>query len=181
MSRGRSPAPVSQDASSVAPVPQIPPPRPDELGGLLGFLEWQRHGVRAALDGLSDAQARSTPVPSTTLSLGGILKHLVGVERSWIRTDVLGGPEEPSERSDDFTLREDQTVAEYLQRWDDEAAHTEQVLRAGLDLDQPVPDPGGAPDNNVRWVLLHLIEETARHAGHADIIREAIDGRKYRR
>lgn len=162
-------------------MPDTAPPRPDELDGLLGFLEWQRHGVRAALAGLTDAQARSRPVPSTTLSLGGILKHLVGVERSWVRTDVLRGPEEPSERSDDFTLREDETVREYLDKWADEAAHTEKVLRSGLDLHQSVPDPGGAPDNNVRWVMLHLIEETARHAGHADILREAIDGQQYHR
>ncbi|NYJ73501.1 DinB family protein [Allobranchiibius huperziae] len=159
--------------------PSPPPPRPDEVDGLLGFLEWQRHGIRYALDGITDAQARLTPIPSTTLSLGGLLKHVVATERSWIRTDVERGEEQP--RTDEFTLGDDETVAQWLAAWEVEAAHTEGVVRSGIDLDQEVPDYQGGASNNVRWVLLHLVEEMARHAGHADLLREAIDGRTYRR
>lgn len=117
--------------------PSPPPPRPDEVDGLLGFLEWQRHGIRYALDGITNTQARLTPIPSTTLSLGGLLKHVVATERSWIRTDVERGEEEP--RTDEFTLGADETVAQWLAAWEVEAAHTEEVVRSGIDLDQEVP------------------------------------------
>lgn len=163
----------------VCQVPTPPPARPDEVDGLLGFLEWQRHGIRHAVDGITDEQARSTPILSTTLSLGGLLKHVVMVERSWIRADVERGDEEP--RPQEFTLGPDETVQDWLDAWAVEAQHTEDVVRAGIDLGRDVPDPDGGPSNNVRWVLMHLIEEVARHAGHADLLREAIDGQRYRR
>jgi len=154
------------------------PRTPDEISGLLGFLEMQRRGMRAALGGLTDDQARLTPIPSTTLSLGGLLKHLVAVELSWIRADILREPEEPRDRDDEFTLQPDETVQHWLDAWTAQAEHTEQTIRR-LGLDHRVPGyPEGSPDWNVRWVLLHLIEETARHAGHADLVREAIDGRQ---
>ncbi|MBO1753667.1 DinB family protein [Allobranchiibius sp. CTAmp26] len=159
--------------------PSPPPHRPDEIDGLLGFLEWQRHGIRYALDGITDAQARLRPIPSTTLTLGGLLKHVVATERSWIRTDVERGEEEP--RTDEFILGDDETVAELLAAWQVEATHTEDVVRSGIALEREVPDYQGGPSNNVRWVLLHLVEEMARHAGHADLLREAIDGQTYRR
>lgn len=160
-------------------VPTRSPSRPDEVDGLLGFLEWQRHGIRYAVTGITEEQARLAPIPSTTLTLGGLLKHVVMVERSWIRTDVERGEEEP--RQQEFTLGPDETVQEWLAAFAVEAEHTDVIVRAGMDLARDVPDPGGGPSNNVRWVLLHLIEEIARHAGHADLLREAIDGRTYRR
>ena len=82
---------------------------------------------------------------------------------------------------DSFRLREDETLAGALAFLDEVAAETGEIV-AGLDLDHPVPVPPAPwnPDDveawSLRWVLLHLIEETARHAGHADIVREAIDG-----
>jgi uncharacterized damage-inducible protein DinB len=154
----------------------VTPPQPDELAGLTGFLADQRIALQAALHGISDEQARLQPFPSSTLSLGGLLKHMVAVEKSWIRTDVERGDEDVRDRADEFTLRPDETVQQWLDAWDVEAAHTDEVLTR-LSLEQPVPAPmDGYPDWNVRWVMLHLIEETARHAGHADLIREAIDG-----
>lgn len=161
------------------------PDRPlTEIDGQLGFIARQRAAVRGRLAGVSDEQARRQPLASTTLTLGGILKHLVAVERSWIRTDIERGPEDLRERDDEFTLRADETLQQYLDRWEVEAAHTDEVIRGridgaidgGIELDREVPDPHGRPSNNVRWVLAHLIEEFARHAGHADLIREAIDG-----
>lgn len=93
--------------------------------------------------------------------------------------DVERGEEEP--RQQDFTLGPDETVQEWLAAFAVEAAHTDVIVRAGIDLALDVSDPRGGPSNNVRWVLLHLIEEIARHAGHADLLREAIDGRRCRR
>lgn len=162
-------------------MPTRAPLTPDEISGLLGFLETQRLGIRAALHGLTDEQARLTPIPSTTLSLGGLLKHLVDVEVSWVHADILREPEEPQtaeDRAASFTLMPDETVQQWLAAWGSQAEHTEETIRR-VGLEQSVPGyPVGNPDWNVRWVLLHLIEETARHAGHADLLREAIDGKK---
>ncbi len=151
-------------------------PQPDELAGLVGFLADQRIALRSALYGVSDEQARLTPFPSSTLSLGGLLKHMVAVEKSWIREDIERTDQAPRSRETEFTLQPDETVQQWLDAWDVEAAHTDEVLTK-VSLDQPVPVAmDGYPDFNVRWVMLHLIEETARHAGHADLVREAIDG-----
>ncbi len=162
-------------------MPTRAPLTPDELSGLLGFLDTQRRGIRAALHGLTDEQARLTPIPSTTLSLGGLLKHLVEVEVSWVHADILREPEEPQtpeDRAASFTMMPNETVQHWLAAWVSQAEHTEETIRR-VGLEQSVPGyPAGNPDRNVRWVLLHLIEETARHAGHADLLREAIDGKK---
>lgn len=122
------------------------PDRPlTEIDALLGFIARQRGAVRGRLAGISDEQARRQPLASTTLTLGGILKHLVAVERSWIRTDIERGPEDPRERDEEFTLREDETLQQHLDRWEVEAAHTEEVIRGGVDLDREVPDFHGGP------------------------------------
>lgn len=146
-----------------------------EIDGLLGFIAGQREAIRGQLTGITDVQARRQPLTSTSLTLGGLLKHVVAVERSWIRADIEGGQDDPRDPNDEFTLRADETVRQYLDRWEIEAAHTDAVIRGGIDLEQEVPDFHGGPATNVRWVLAHLIEEFARHAGHADLIREAID------
>ncbi|NHC44948.1 DinB family protein [Motilibacter aurantiacus] len=161
----------------------------DELDGLLAFLAQQRLTLRAACFGLTDEQARLTPTPST-LSVGGLVKHLADMESGWMRT-MLGLPEVSDEGDaaateaydDGFRLRADETLAQVLDRYAEVAAQTERLVRAEESLDRPVPVPKGVPwfpqdvdAWSVRWVLLHLIQETARHAGHADIVREAVDG-----
>jgi Protein of unknown function (DUF664) len=162
------------------------PPLTDERDLLLAYVAQQRDGIRYAAYGLTDEQARMTPTVSS-LSLGGLIKHVTGTERTWIDLAV----QRPSDRSrndqevgygDAFRLGPDETLAGVLARYADVAEETAAAL-ATVTLDQPVPVPKGVPwfpadvENwTVRWVLLHLVEETARHAGHADIIREAIDG-----
>lgn len=156
----------------------------DERDGLLAFLAQQRDVLRLAAYGLSDEQARLTPTRSA-LSVGGLIKHVTSTERSWM--DVVaqrGSPRHGSrEYVEDFRLAEGETLADVLAAYGAAAEETEEVVAGIADLGQPVPVPRGAPwfpDDadawSVRWVLLHLIEETARHAGHADIIREHIDG-----
>src|SRR4051812_14855683 len=157
-------------------------PVADEREGLLAYLDQQRHVLRVAAHGLTDEQARMSPTPSA-LSVGGLVKHVAETERGWIDTVLQrerpGAGEEAYE--DGFRLLEGETLAGVLAFYDEVAAETTQVV-AGLSLDHPVPVPP-APWNptdvdawSLRWVLLHLIEETARHAGHADIVREALDG-----
>ena len=159
------------------------PPISDERDGLLAYLDQQRHVLRVAAYGLTEEQARATPTRSA-LSVGGLVKHVAHTERGWVDT-VLQRDRDESDAEDayedSFRLRGDETLADALAFLDAVAAETGEVV-AGLPLDHPVPVPPAPwnPDDveawSLRWVLLHLIEETARHAGHADIVREAIDG-----
>jgi uncharacterized damage-inducible protein DinB len=161
-------------------------PVADERSGLLRYLEQQRHVLRVAAYGLTDEQARMKPSKSA-LSVGGLIKHVASTENGWIDITLqLPQPsaEEGQERYvDEFQMGEDETLADVLARYDEVAARTEEVIAGITDLGQRVPVPKKVPwfpkdvdAWSVRWVLLHLIEETARHAGHADIVREHIDG-----
>lgn len=154
----------------------------DERDGLLAFLAHQRAVITVAAHGLTDAQARAVPSASP-LSVGGLIKHVSSTENGWIDM-VLRQPSDggQADYQANFHLAEDESLDDVLAGYRRVAARTEQVV-ADLDLDHPVPVPRGVPwfpqdidAWSVRWVLLHLIQETARHAGHADIIRESIDG-----
>jgi uncharacterized damage-inducible protein DinB len=164
-------------------MPGQAPPLVAERDLLLAYLAQQRDGVRFAAHGLTDEQARATPTVST-LSLGGLIKHVASTERTWI--DLVRQRDNKTDDDDylaNFRLAPEETLADALRRYDEVAAQTAEVIGGIDDLDRPVPVPKGVPwfpDDveawSVRWVLLHLVEETARHAGHADIIRESIDG-----
>ena len=158
----------------------------DERAQLLAYIEQQRDGLRFAAYGLTDEQARLTPTAGA-LSIGGLVKHVGVMEQGWIdravgRDRFSSVEEQQAAYANDFVLGPDETLAEVLARLDDVARQTAAVV-AELDLDHAVPVPKGVPwfpqdldAWSVRWVLLHLIEEIARHAGHADIVREGIDG-----
>jgi uncharacterized damage-inducible protein DinB len=159
----------------------------DERDGLLRYLAQQRDAIKAAAYGLTDEQARLTPTASA-LSVGGLVKHVAATERGWIDLVLQRDrSREVSEAYNDyeanFRLQPGETLAGALDLYADVAKQTEAAIEGISDLDQPVPVPRGVPwypDDldawSVRWVLLHLVEETARHAGHADIVREAVDG-----
>ncbi len=156
-------------------------PVADEREGLFGFLAQQRRVIKAAAHGLTGEQLRLTPSASA-LSVGGLLKHVASVESGWLDL-VLQRESVQTEESygSDFHLTPEDTLESLLAEYDRVAAETE-ALTADLDLGHPVPVPDQPwyPKDlkawSVRWVLLHMIEETARHAGHADIVRESIDG-----
>ncbi|WP_330459075.1 DinB family protein [Streptomyces sp. NBC_00820] len=158
--------------------------RGDERGALLSFLEAERGGIRRALLGLTEEQARSRPSASE-LSLGGLLKHVAEVEQSWLARARQEPPAVHRDRSswhESFELTGDETVATQLAYWAEVAAETEKYIRSAPSLDDtfPLPDqPWFPPEGRVslRWLCLHLIRETARHAGHADIVRESLDGK----
>jgi Protein of unknown function (DUF664) len=156
----------------------------DEREALLGFLDKQREGLRHAVYGLTEKEARLSPSASA-LSVAGLIKHAASIERSWaglIRREPSGA---------DFSAYAASfepggtPVAELLADYTQAAKETDETILAAKDLNEPVPVPPGVPwfpkdieAWSVRWVLVHLIEETARHAGHADVVRESIDGAK---
>jgi uncharacterized damage-inducible protein DinB len=161
-------------------------PVADERDGLLAFLAQQRDALRFAVHGLTEEQARATPTTSS-LSVGGLVKHIARVEHYWIVAVLSQRELEPEWRptnwTDEYRLLPGETLVRALEIYATVAAETERIVAAIPDLGQPVPIPKGVPwfpkdveAWSARWVLLHLIEETARHAGHADIIREALDG-----
>lgn len=161
-------------------------PVTDERDGLLAFLAHQRLVLRIAAHGLTEEQLRATPTVSS-LSVGGLIKHCIAVERGWIddveqRSEPFDLATAGEKYGGDFRMTPEETLDVLLAEFEAVAAETERVVRAS-ELDRPVPVPAGVPwfpDDveawSVRWVLLHLISEHARHAGHADLIRESIDG-----
>jgi uncharacterized damage-inducible protein DinB len=161
-----------------------------ERAGLCEFLDYQREALIDKLQGLSDEQARMAATVSS-LSLLSLVKHSAIWERRWFQVIVAGRrfPDEwPEVRSDDldstdstdstFLLTEADTVETVVADYREQIAASQEIL-GSADLDAPCAWPEMA-DQNLRWVALHMIEETARHAGHADIIRETIDGSRGR-
>jgi len=153
-----------------------------ESASLLAFLAQQREAARNAAYGLTEDQARMATTGST-LSIGGLIKHLAAAEESWIDKVLDCDTSDPGDYAAymaGFHLQPTETMADVLRRYEEVATRTDAVIAGVADLDRAVELPKGVPwfpeDASVRWVLLHLVEETARHAGHADIIRECLDG-----
>ena len=143
----------------------------DEKATLLGFLDYLREAIAAKAAGVPEPQVRTPGVPSGT-NLLGLIKHLTHVERFYF----LGRPITDLRRTLKPTRTEtlDQLLADYREA----TGQANEVIDTYTDLSQPAPRPGGrAAAPTMRWTLTHMIEETARHAGHADILREQTDGR----
>jgi len=163
-----------------------------ERSDLLEMLGKQRNFLRFTTQGLTDEQARARATVSE-LTLGGLVKHVTDVERGWVEFIVegpsaLGNASEMTEddwarRQDEFRLLDGETLAGVLAEYEAVAATTDDLVRTLPDLGATQPLPT-APwfQAEARWsarrVLLHIIAETAQHCGHADIIRESIDGQK---
>jgi hypothetical protein len=172
-------------------MPAMPPPIADERDGLKAYLHQQQYAFHALAFGLTDEQARSTPTASA-LSIGGLIKHVTNCQAGWMAR-AAAAPESPAaddrsmeerqaEYTDQFVMRDDETLTDVLAAFDEGNAEAMAIIDR-VDLGAAVPVPGDAPwfpkdiaAWSVRWVLFHLIEELARHAGQGDIIRESIDG-----
>ncbi|MDQ3310872.1 MAG: DinB family protein [Actinomycetota bacterium] len=155
-----------------------------ERAGLFEFLGYKRQALTAKLQGLSEEQARMTPTASS-LSLLSLVKHSAIWERRWFQVIVAGRsfpgewPEVRSEEEDStFRLTDEDTVETVVADYREQIAASNEILGT-FDLEAPCAWPEMA-EQNLRWVALHMIEETAHHAGHADIIRETIDGSRWR-
>ena len=161
--------------------PEPTGPEPDQLAAFLDFL---RETILVKCAGL-DAEQLATPLPPSSLTLGGLLNHLALVEDSWFRERFAGLPGDELWRGVDwdadpdfeFRTAKDVEPDELRQRYREACARSREVVAAARDLDQLSVRPGRDGTHwDLRWILIHLIEETARHAGHADLIRESIDG-----
>ncbi len=162
-----------------------PPPQPDERTALESFLDYFRATLRWKAEGLTDEQARTASVEPSIMSIAGLLRHMAEVERHWFQMYLRGdaedrlfwhiGPDADMEVPDDGTL--DQCLALY-----DREVATSREIAAGYALDDLSAlndlDRGLGFDwqPNLRWIMVHMIEEYARHCGHADLVRERIDG-----
>ena len=163
-------------------MPGNPPSVNTEREALLAYLVQQREGLKNAAYGLTEEQARSKPIVSP-LTVGGLVKHVAHTEESCIQI-MLGNPADGDERaySESFTLTDSETLQSVIADLDRVAAETEAAVAELDDLGVKVrlPKAPWYPEDpegfSARWILLHVIEEVARHAGHADIIREHIDG-----
>ena len=169
----------------------MPPPIADERAGLKEYVAAQQYAFHAIAFGLTDEQARSTPSVSA-LSIGGLIKHVTTCQQGWMdrvaaapeltEADKRPMEEQSTDYQDDFVMGEDETLAEILARFDEQNAETLRLIEtADLGAAVPIPQhvpwfPKDVPAWSVRWVIFHMIEELARHAGQGDIVRETIDG-----
>lgn len=157
-----------------------PPTIAGERETLRGFLDHHRATLALKCDGLTDEELRRQSMPPSTLSLLGLVRHMAEVERAWFRR-VVGGEDVPLVWSDslDFQAAYDATAAtraEAFAAWQAEIAHARRIEAAAPDLDLVVHNSRGREDVRLRTVMLHVILEYGRHNGHADLLREAVDG-----
>ena len=160
----------------------VPPLNADERATLEGWLDFHRATLELKCAGLDDTQAATASTPPSGFSLLGLVQHLAEVERNWFRRVVAGeqvppiyDPEaDPAGPDGGFDVAEGASLADALAAWSAEV----EVARARC-AGQPLTATGRFLDQGVslRWVYVHMIEEYARHNGHADLLRERIDGR----
>ncbi|WP_327688017.1 DinB family protein [Streptomyces tubercidicus] len=162
----------------------VPPPHADERAMLESWLEFHRATLPLKCAGLDDQQARLASVAPSTMTLLGLVQHLAEVERNWFQRVFAGldvPPVHEAEKGNGFTLAPDRGIAEALADWRAEVARSRELIAtASLDDTGTLSEreAGFVGDQRVslRWILVHLIEEYARHNGHADLLRERIDG-----
>jgi hypothetical protein len=176
--------PAGKTPDGETPPREIPPslhvPRPDEAtpageaAMARGWLTHLRESAIYKLEGLDPSQLRWTPAP-TANSLGAIVVHLGYCERLWTRVIFAGEAMDLSWRGHMFTLPDGWAVDEVVGFYRDETTAADRVLDQASSFD--LPSRGDLRPTTLRWVVGHLIEETARHVGHMDLTREILDGR----
>lgn len=165
-----------------------PPHAGDEVGTLVGFLDYQR-ATLAWKCGSLDAAGLATPISSSSLTLGGLLKHMALIEVDWFLRDLhgheLGAPWTAVEYSElpewAWTSANEDSPEQLRALWQESVEQARAATTGALNDDGLATLAARAwPDGrrpSLRWILVHMIEEYARHNGHADLLREAVDGR----
>lgn len=148
---------------------------------LESWLEFYRQTLPLKVGGLTAEQLCHAAVPPSTLTLAGIVRHLTDVERYWFSNVVAGTTEEARYRAEDpdadFTQFSTDTALEDVAAYAPELERARAHAAGVADLDVPLPGRRHGQEINLRWVYTHMIEEYARHLGHADLLRECVDGR----
>ncbi|MEU8071284.1 DinB family protein [Micromonospora sp. NPDC049151] len=157
-----------------------PPLLAGERESLRAFLDFHRATLALKCEGLTDEQLRRAAAPPSTLSLLGLVRHMAEVERTWFRR-VIAAEDVPLVWSDSGDFQQaydarDADVAEAFEAWRREVEHARRVEREAASLDVTGHQARWGEDVSLRLVMLHMLHEYARHNGHADLIREAIDG-----
>ena len=155
----------------------------DERATLMTFLDYQRAILARKAEGLTDEQARRAACPPSDLTILGLIRHMADVERGWSQRSLLGADIEPlyfgsahpdGDKDGDFHPPPDATLEQALVTYWSEIAESNRIFaEAGLDD----IEANARAMYSVRWILVHLVEEYARHCGHADLLRQAIDGK----
>ncbi|MEU9030551.1 DinB family protein [Streptomyces sp. NPDC048383] len=169
-------APVVRDVERIGP-----PLTAGERETLRAYLDFHRATLAMKCEGLGDEDLRRPASPPSTLSLLGLVRHMAEVERQWFRRTLGGDADVPHVWSDrrDFQAAYDTTgatMAEAFAAWRAEVEHARSVEAALVSLDVTAHVPKWEADVSARVVMLHMIHEYARHNGHADFLREAVDG-----
>jgi uncharacterized damage-inducible protein DinB len=157
----------------------LPPLAAQEREMLSSWLDFHRDTLALKCDGLTPDQLRQRAVPPSSLSLLGLVRHMAEGERQWF-TMVLGGEQIPYHYYTDdnpeaeFDDTDDADVAEAFGTWRSECADARERVAAAASLDVTGTQDGR--EFSLRWIMVHMIEEYARHNGHADLLRERIDG-----
>ena len=164
--------------------PDLPRPDPDLQGGeleMLGqYLDFHRATLRMKCAGLSETDLKRRAVPTSNLTLLGLVRHLTDVEHGWFCESLDGQPERSSyftadDLNGDFDNLDRHPVPDVWAAYGAQVTESRRIL--GTYADGGEPARGAARTHrNARWVLIHMLEEYARHNGHADLLREAIDG-----
>lgn len=167
------------------PAPPIPL-RGEERPALVAFLEFYRAALLDRAFGL-DAEQLQTLHPPTSLTLSRLIGHMAYVEEVWFRdrfmrepfSDIFATLDWDADPDAEMTMAQTWSVEELLARFEESVAHSRRILDATESLDQ-VSSKVDQNDEawDMRWILIHMIEEYARHCGHADLIRESIDGNR---
>lgn len=157
-----------------------PPLTGSERDTLRAYLDYHRATLAWKCEGLGDEELRRASMPPSTLSLLGLVRHMAEVERHWFRR-VMNGEDLPHLWSDrhDFQAAYDasgSTREEAFTAWEAEVAHARRIEAAAESLDVTAYAPGWEAEASLRMVMLHMVHEYARHNGHADFLREAVDG-----
>lgn len=169
-------------ADPTTPLPDFEAGAEPEREMLTAFLDYFRVVLVRKIEGLSEEQARTPACPPSDLTLLGLVRHMAEVERIWSQWLFSGGPNVPLYYGDahpdgdpdgDFHPPADATIADAVATFWAETAAADEIYRAA-DFDDI--EAVGSKGRSLRWIHVHLVEEYARHCGHADLLRQAIDG-----
>jgi uncharacterized damage-inducible protein DinB len=156
----------------------FPPLEAQERAMLEAWLDFHRDTLTVKCEGLTDEQLRERAVPPSSLSLLGLIRHMAEGERQWFRIVLAGEPEKYHYYTDETPEAEfdveDADVTEAFDTWRSECAAARELVAATPSLDSTGSQEG--KNYSLRWIMIHMIEEYARHNGHADFLRERIDG-----